>query len=217
MLFVNTIQGVAMLERAHRHMAVALALGTAALVGACAGADTANEDTTAIGASSGALDTAGSSGSTTGEMSDAQIFGFTSLVDNAEVEAAQLAKEKGSNAQVKEYADMMIADHSKNAREAGELAQQLGVNPSDPASDEMKRAHEELMNKLNAASGMAFDTTYMSGMVMGHQSALQRLNEAMNATEEAQLREFLNTTRETVQKHLERAQQIQGQLVSGNR
>lgn len=207
-----------MLERAHRHMAVALALGTAALIGACAGADTANEDTTAIGTSSGALDTAGGSGmSAGGEMSDAQIFGFTSLVDNAEVEAAQLAKEKASNAQVKEFADMMIADHSKNAREAGELAQQLGVNPSEPASDDVKQSHAELMSKLNAASGMAFDTTYISGMVMGHQTVLQRLNDAMNATQETRVREFLNTTRQTVQKHLERAQQVQGRLASSNR
>ncbi len=202
-----------MLERAHRHLAVALALGAAALAGACVGADTANEDTTAIGSSSGAVDTAGGAG-TGGEMNDAQIFGFSNMVDQAEVEAGELAQEKASSANVKEYARMMVSEHTAHMREAGELAQQAGTNPSEPSNDQLKQQHDQLMSSLRAASGAAFDSLYINGMVMEHQAALQRLNTAMNATQSMELREFLNTTREAVQKHLERAQQVQGQLAS---
>ena len=205
-----------MLERSHRHLAIALALGAAAFAGACAGGENANEDTTAIGSAPGALDTAGGAAGA-GEMSDAQIFGFTSLVNNAEVEAGQLAQEKGSHARVKEYARMMITDHSNNERQAGELAQQLNVNPSEPADDEMKRQHDELMNRLRDASGATFDSLYIAGMVQEHQGTLQRLNSALNATQEAQVQQFLNETRQKVQQHLERAQQIQGDLAGGNR
>lgn len=204
-----------MLERAHRHLAVALVLGATALVGACAGGEDANEDTTALGSAPGALDTAG--GAAAGEMSDAQIFGFTSFVNNAEVQAGQLAQEKGSHARVKEYARMMVTDHSNNERQAGELAQQLNVNPTEPADDEMKRQHDELMNRLRDASGAAFDSLYITGMVQEHQETLQRLNAALNATQEAQVQQFLNETRQKVQQHLERAQQIQGELAGGGR
>lgn len=208
---VTTIQGVAMLERAHRHLAVALA--AAALAGACVGADTASEDTTAI--SSGAVDTARGAGAG-GEMSDAQIFGFSNMVDQAEVEAGELAQEKATNGEVKEYARMMVTEHSAHMREAGELAQQAGTNPTEPSNDELKRQHDQLMSSLRDASGAAFDSLYMNGMIMEHQAALQRLNTAMNATQSMELREFLNTTREAVQKHLERAQQVKGELTSGN-
>ena len=203
-----------MLERAHRHLAVALALGAAALAGACVAADTAGEDTTAIGSSSGALDTAGGAGTAGGEMSDAQIFGFSNMVDQAEVEAGELAQEKASNGDVKEYARMMVSEHSAHMREAGELAQQAGTNPTEPANDQLKQEHEQLMSSLRGASGAAFDSLYIRGMIQEHQAALQRLNSAMNATQSTELREFLNTTRETVAKHLERAQQVQGELAS---
>lgn len=206
-----------MLERAHRHLAVAVALGAAALAGACDVEDTATEDTAAIGTSSGALDTAGTAGAAGEEMSDAQIFGFTNMVDQGEVEAGELAREKGRHAQVKEYASMMINEHSAHLREAGEVAQRVGTNPAAPSNDELGRRHEQLMTSLRDASGAAFDSLYMNGMVMEHQAALQRLNTAMNATESTELREFLNTTRQAVQKHLERAQQVQGELTSASR
>jgi putative membrane protein len=149
-------------------------------------------------------------------MSDAQIFGFSNMVDQAEVEAGELAQEKGSNGAVKEYARMMVSEHSAHMREAGELAQQAGTSPTEPSNDQLKQQHEQLMSSLRAASGAAFDSLYMNGMVMEHQAALQRLNTAMNATQSTELREFLNTTRAAVARHLERAQQVQGEL-AGNR
>lgn len=209
-----------MLEKAHRHLAVALAFGAAVLVGACAGGDTANEgDTTAIGTSTGTVDTAGAAGGTGAPMSDAQIIGFSNMVDQAEVEAGELARDKGQNAAVKEYARTMVSEHSSHMRQAGQLAQQAGTNPSEPTNDELAQEHEQLMSSLRSASGAAFDSLYINGMIEGHQGALDRLNTAMNDTQSAQLREFLNTTRTTVQQHLERAQQVKGQLSGsgGNR
>jgi putative membrane protein len=211
-----------MLEKAHRHLAVALAFGAAVLVGACAGGDNANEgDTAAVGTSTGTVDTAGGAGGTgtSGPMSDAQIVGFSNMVDQAEVEAGELARDKGQNAAVKEYARTMVTEHSNHMRQAGQLAQQGGTNPSEPTNDPLAQQHDQLMSSLRSASGAAFDSLYINGMVQEHQGALSRLNTAMNDTQNAQLREFLNTTRETVQRHLERAQQVQGQLSSwgGNR
>ena len=204
-----------MLERAHRHLAAALALGAASLLGACAG-DGAEEnlDTAALGTSAGALDTAGGAAGA-GAMSEANIFGLTALVDQAEVEAGELAREKAQNARVKEYAARMVTEHSNHMREAGNLAQQLSVNPSEPTGEGLEQMHDELMTNLRQASGVAFDTLYMAGMVREHSATLERLNAAMNATQNQQVQQFLNRTRTTVQQHLELAQQIRGELAGG--
>jgi putative membrane protein len=207
-----------MLEKAHRHLAVALAFGAAVLVGACVADDDANEgDTTAIGTSRGTVDTARGADTAGGgaPMSDAQIIGFSNMVDQAEVEAGELARDKAQHAAVKEYARTMVTEHTNHMRQAGQLAQQAGTNPSEPTNDQLARQHEQLMTSLRNASGAAFDSLYINGMIEEHQGALGRLNTAMNDTQSSQLREFLNTTRQTVQQHLERAQQVKGQLSGG--
>ena len=203
-----------MLDRVHRHL-TALAVGATLLVGACAGGDDANEaDTAAIGTSTGTVDTAGAAAA---PMSDAQIMGFSNMVDQAEVEAGELARDKAQHAAVKEYASTMVTEHSSHMRQAGQLAQQAGTTPAEPTNDELARRHEQLMASLREATGAAFDSLYIAGMIEEHQGALARLNTALNDTGSAQLREFLNTTRATVQQHLEKAQQVRGQLSSGGR
>lgn len=198
-----------MQEKHIRRLGITLALGASALIGACAGDDADDELGTDTAVAGGAVATGA------GGAEAPAILGFVSMVDEAEVQASQLAQEKAGNAQVKEYANMMITEHSNHMRKVGELGQQIGANPQPPGNDsQLAQATEQLMQQLRSAqNGMAFDTTYIRGMVQSHQMALDELNQRMNAAQNAQVQQFLRETQTTVQQHLQRAQEIQGQLV----
>jgi putative membrane protein len=203
------------------------ALAIAAVVmSACAGGDDrAGTDTTAATSASGG-DV--SPGGANASMSPAQQLGFVSAVDRAEVEEGEVARTKATNAQVRQFAQRMVTEHSSHMRQTGELAQQVNAGTDQPAPDDLRQMHEQTMQRLNSIpKGAAFDSAYINAQVLAHQTALQRLQAQLGASGTAtgatgtsdtsaagagQVQQYLQATARTVQQHLEAAQQIQQRL-----
>ena len=93
----------------------------------------------------------------------------------AEVEAGRMAAGKATNPRVKEFADMMVKDHTEalNKLRGGTQA-----SASTPASDVKPNAkHQETAQRLSKVSGAEFDREYMKAMVADHQEALRFLEQ----------------------------------------
>jgi putative membrane protein len=76
----------------------------------------------------------------------------------AEISTGKLAVEKSSNNDVKQFAQMMIDDHSKGLAETQKVAAAKNVTlPTEP--DE---AHKQIAAELKQLSGSAFDKAYTS-------------------------------------------------------
>src|SRR3954471_2797640 len=83
----------------------------------------------------------------------------------AEVELGNLGRERASSADVKQFADRMVTDHSKANDELKQWAQQKSVTlPS-----ELDAKHKATRDRLGKLSGAAFDKAYMHEMLMDHQ------------------------------------------------
>src|SRR4029453_3801856 len=89
----------------------------------------------------------------------------------AEVQLGKMASEKGSNADVKSFGQMMVKDHTQANNDLKKVASQLNVQP--PAQIDQK--HKDLSDKLSKLSGAEFDREYMNAMVMGHEEVLGKL------------------------------------------
>src|SRR5690606_25899283 len=77
---------------------------------------------------------------------------------HAEVEGSQLALEKTSSQDVKDFAQMMIKDHQMMAKEASGLAKEKGMTPPDgPSAMQVTE-----ITALKALSGGAFDAMYVN-------------------------------------------------------
>src|SRR3954468_16352176 len=74
-----------------------------------------------------------------------------------EVDLGNLAKDKASSADVKQFGDRMVADHSKAGDELKQWAQQKNVTL--PAQIDAK--HKATHDRLAKESGAAFDKAYM--------------------------------------------------------
>jgi putative membrane protein len=145
-------------------------------------------------------------------MSDANIMAEIWMADSCEVVEGKLAQGKAKSADVKKFASMMVTEHTKMMADDKALATKTSITPAPPAGDNMKAESDMMMKELNAASGAAFDSTYIAMAVSGHQKMLDMLNQFKGQAKNADLVAAINNAIPVVQKHLDAAKDVQGKL-----
>lgn len=126
----------------------------------------------------------------------------------AEVELSKLAQQKSTNAKVKEFAAMMIADHSKANEELKALAAAKNITlPATPGEDKQKALQE-----LSAKSGADFDKAYVSTMVSDHKSTVQLFEDARTRVTDPEMKQFVEKTLPVLKMHLEHIEAIEKQI-----
>ncbi len=122
----------------------------------------------------------------------------------AEVQLGQLALQKSSNSDVKQFAQRMVDDHTKLGDEMKQVAQQMSVKPPDSISGKDKST----IAKLQALNGDAFDKAYIKDMVKDHQKDQKEFKqEAQNASNPA-LKQVAAQGEQGGSQHLQMMQQI---------
>lgn len=177
------------------------------------GAVVETADTGAMGTMP-AGDTMGMSGGA-GAMTDANVAAVLSVADSGEIRPSQLAVNQAQNAQVREYAQMMVRDHGMLEDSLRALAQRLNVTPQpNQLSQQMRTQADSAVQALQGQSGAAFDQAYMQWMVQSHQATLNALDQQLiPAVQNPEMRTAVQQrVRPAVEQHLQRAQQIQSSL-----
>ncbi|QNN44670.1 DUF4142 domain-containing protein [Pedobacter roseus] len=129
---------------------------------------------------------------------DAKFTTQAAVGGMAEVELGKLALEKSSNAQVKEFATMMVKDHGMANAELMAIAKQKNITLPSTVDDEHKKKMEDLSKK----TGSDFDKAYVDAMVDGHKSTLKLMEDESKDGKDADLKAFATKTAPTVQSHL---------------
>jgi len=129
--------------------------------------------------------------------------------NKAEVEVGKIAAERATDKDVKEFAEMMIQDHSKAVEKLERLA---GNNePNDRRSKIERQIGERclanLKKELKDKSGHEFDACYMGSQIAGHIQMVATL-EVLSDETSGELRDFVRDTQPAVEKHLARAKDI---------
>lgn len=120
---------------------------------------------------------ADSSGPSTASFAD-QSFIEDTLKDNqAQVEMSQLAQQKASSGDVKEFSQHMIQIHTQLNQQLAPLAKQLAVNENQKPSKEAKKE----IAQLEQLSGPDFDTAYIQAMVKEQQHSLKEFKSEESA------------------------------------
>jgi putative membrane protein len=123
----------------------------------------------------------------------------------AEVELGKLAAQKGSSAEIKQFGQRMVDDHSKANDKLQQLASRKGVTvPND-----MDAASKREYDKLQKLSGSGFDQEYIKTMVQDHQKDVKDFQKEQKSAKDADLKTFVTTTLPTLEEHLKLAQSDQ--------
>ena len=110
---------------------------------------------------------------------DAQIAHIAYTADNIDIKAGQFALQKSKNAQVKEFAQEMVRDHTAVNEKALALVKKLGVQPQDnDTSRALQQAADTEMKRLQGLNGAAFDKAYAEHELAYH----RQVNDALRGT-----------------------------------
>ena len=121
--------------------------------------------------------------------------------------------EKSQNKDVRDYAQMLVDDHSKDLRNLVDLMNQKGM-PQPKGLPEVKH---ESMEKLEGLSGSALDRQFTILMVEDHQKDVIEFRNKANTAQDKDVKDYAMNTVSTLQKHLKKAQDLQDKLVTEQR
>lgn len=142
----------------------------------------------------------------TGDVSDFAVKAADSGL--AEVSAGKVAQQKAQNQSVKDFAAMMIQDHTKSNEELKSIASSKNITlPTAPGEN-----HQEKIADLNSLTGADFDKEYMGMMVDDHQKAVDLFEDAAENNEDPELKAFAAKNLPALQKHLEQAKALEESL-----
>jgi putative membrane protein len=152
--------------------------------------------------------------SATAQQADQTNFLADAIRGNvAEVKLGQLAAERAQSQHVREYGDMLRKDHTKALEKASSLANEIGV----PASSELTAQQQKQFESLQKLSGEEFDTTFLSQMVLEHQSNIAKFSAQAQSGSDPEVMAFAKESIPTLQAHLQHAQSIQSELSAASK
>ena len=133
------------------------------------------------------------------------------MTDLAERQMAQLALTKASSADVKQYAQKMMEDHTRTTQELTPIAQQKDVQPPR----QLDSKHQAMLDRLEKLSGPEFDREYMEIQAQAHQQAVELFQRAAQQAGDKEIQAFAKKTTPALQQHLTEARQVVASLPGG--
>jgi putative membrane protein len=122
----------------------------------------------------------------------------------AEVDLAQLAQQKSTNPKVKDFAQMMVADHSA----ANEKLKALAASKQVAVPRTLDASHEAEKTRLGGLSGDSFDKAYAQSQVKAHEKTVGLLEKEISSGQDADAKAFAQSVLPTIRHHLEEARTL---------
>ena len=138
---------------------------------------------------------------------DQDFFKQAAEAGIAEVEAGNLAQSRGNSQAVKDFAAMMVKDHTDANAKLKSIA--AGENIDLPATS--GAMHMASKAKLEVLKGDTFDKAYIKNQVAAHEQTVGLLKKEISSGSDSQAKSFAKETLPTVQEHLRKIRDIAAQ------
>lgn len=122
-----------------------------------------------------------------------------------EIQAATIAQQQATDADVKKYAALMIKDHTAAADSLKMVASKKNLTLPSTISPDMQNAITDLQKK----TGKDFDKAYMKMMVSDHKNVINAFEDESKNGSDADIRAFADNTLHTLRHHLDEAQKCE--------
>jgi putative membrane protein len=144
-----------------------------------------------------------------GGPTDPQIAAIVVAANQADIDAAKVAKSHTKNKDVKAFADTMIRDHESVNKQAKALVKKLKVKPEPNAtSKSLTKEGKDNMAALKKLKGADFDKAYVDAMVEDHQKAVDTFGKQADQNQ-SDIDHWAASTLPKLRDHLAHARELQ--------
>lgn len=137
-------------------------------------------------------------------MTDQQFLDMAAQTDMLEAHLGQMAADHAAAQDVKDYAQMLVTDHTGDYQQLTALASKTGLTVP-PALD---AAHNKIIAPFEKLQGAAFDSRYIQLMIAGHTEAIGVYNKEVSDAQSADVKAYASATLPTLHKHLDGAKDL---------
>ena len=143
-------------------------------------------------------------------LSDVEIAHAAYTADELDIAYARIALEKSRTPAIREFAELMIKDHTAANDAALALVKKLGVTPKDnPFSQTLVKNGEAKKTELQGLSGAAFDRAYAQNELGYHRIVVKTVaDEWIPSIKNAEFKGFMTSANEIFKVHLAHAQHM---------
>ena len=117
----------------------------------------------------------------------------------AEVDLGKLAEQKSTDPKVKDFAQMMVKDHSA----ANEKLESLASSKHIALPKTLDASHEATKTKLEGMSGSNFDKSYVESQLKAHEKTVNLLQKEISSGQDADAKAFAQSVLPTIKEHLQ--------------
>jgi putative membrane protein len=129
---------------------------------------------------------------------DSSFYKHAAEAGLAEVSDATLAAQSATDPKLKDFAAMMVKDHSAANDKLSALAGSKSITLPTSASIPQMATHE----KLKLESGDTFDKSYIKGQISAHRATLRLLRKEIATGQDPDAQAFAKSVLPTVRGHL---------------
>lgn len=178
---------------------IATAIVASLMLGACNNSGSGSVDN-ADSANSAKID----SGATNLNTDEAEFMVKAANTGMTEVELGKIAGDKARNGRVKDFASMMVQDHSA----ANDQLKTLAATKNITLPDSLSTGSKNDLQSLSKKTGNDFDKAYMKMMLTGHENNVEEFRNELNDVHNADLKQWITNTLPVLEKHLDSARAI---------
>lgn len=140
---------------------------------------------------------------------DAEIVAYMEAINNAEINAAKVAKSKNVDAEVMKFADMMITQHGENLALITKISSGDNIPAKiTPAVKSFTQHSDKDLAKLSKLNGEQFQKAYIHAMIQGHTDAGNKIIGFEKQAQNVDVKEYLVNTKKAVEQHLAAAKAL---------
>lgn len=142
-------------------------------------------------------------------LNDPTIIAIFDAANTRDIEHGQLATERGTTKEVRDFGAMLVRDHEHVRQLGRDLAAKLRVTPTPPADKRADREQEAAMRMLRGMKGAAFDTAFARFERDYHDKVIDEIHEALlPAIKNAELRALVVQVAPAFKAHMQGAEAL---------
>jgi len=184
------------MKKLNLFIAAALSAG---MLQACHSSSSSSTDTTTVVKSDTVKSESSKTTSATPDSGDVKFAMKAAAGGMTEIAASKLAIAQTANSKVKDFANMMVTDHTAAGNKLAAIAKTENITlPAGPDSTQQKK-----LDELSKKTGSDFTKSYVDMMVMDHKKTIDLFEAEQKNGKDTTLKAFATSTLPTLHKHLD--------------